>query len=41
MHPLHVFNHIDLPLFYKRDLNHISMQINKMIEKNRVKKMEP
>ena len=38
MHPLHAFNHTDLPLFYKTDLNHITMQINKIMEKNRVKK---
>ena len=25
VHPLHAFNRIDLPLFLKTDLNHISM----------------
>ena len=34
---LELINTIDLPLFYVTDLNHISMQINKKMEKNRVK----
>ena len=37
MPPQIPLNHIDLLLFYKTDLNHISMQISGIMEKNNIK----